>query len=121
MRELLAVTKAISDRNRIRVLMFLRGGELCACQIIEMLRLAPSTVSRHMAVLQQARLVESRKQGRWIYYRLAGDDAPPPVGRAICWLADTLKTDSQIVQDARRLKDVRKMDREKLCARYNRS
>jgi len=51
--------------------MMLSGGELCACQIIEMLGLAPSTVSKHMSILRQAGLVETRKEGRWIYYRLA--------------------------------------------------
>ena len=120
MRELLAITKAISDRNRIRVLMFLRGRQLCACQVIEMLRLAPSTVSRHMAVLERARLVESRKEGRWVFYRLAGKDAPPPVSRAIRWLTDALKNDKQVLQDARRVEVVCRMDKEKLCARYNR-
>ena len=121
MRDILSVTKAMSDRNRARVLMFLQTGELCACQIIEMLRLAPSTVSRHMAVLQQGRLVESRKEGRWIYYRLVGKDAPLPVRRAIRWLAESLKADKQIAQDAARLAQVRTTDREKLCTKHNRS
>jgi len=120
-RDILAITKALADGSRLRVLMLLQTGELCACQIIEMLRLAPSTVSRHMAVLHQGRLVESRKEGRWIYYRLAGKDAPPPARRAIRWLGESLKNDRQIVQDARRLERVHKMDPEKLCARHNRS
>ena len=60
MRGCLAITKALSDANRVRVLMGLTTGELCVCQIIEMLSLAPSTVSKHMSVLRQARLVESR-------------------------------------------------------------
>ena len=73
MREFMAAAKALADENRVRVLLFLRGGkELCLCQIVEMLGLAPSTVSKHMAVLYQAGLVESRKEGRWIYYRLPG-------------------------------------------------
>jgi ArsR family transcriptional regulator len=59
------IAKALSDASRVRTLMFLRGGELCVCQIIEMLGLAPSTVSRHMNVLQRAGLVRARKQGRW--------------------------------------------------------
>jgi len=77
MREFMAIAKALADESRTRVLMFLRGGELCVCQIVEMLGLAPSTVSKHMAILHQARLVESRKDGRWTYYRLPKEDAPP--------------------------------------------
>ena len=72
----MAVAKALADENRVRVLLTLCGRELCVCQIIEMLGLAPSTVSKHMAILKQARLVESRKEGRWMFYRLAGEDAP---------------------------------------------
>ena len=76
MREVIAVTKALADRSRMRALLALRQQELCVCQLIELLDLAPSTVSKHMSVLHQARLVESRKEGRWVHYRLAGEDAP---------------------------------------------
>ena len=76
MRDLMAVLKALADENRVRALMALRPRELCVCQIIELLGLAPSTVSKHMAILKQARLVDSRKQGRWMFYRLAKREAP---------------------------------------------
>lgn len=82
MRELLAVTKALSDPNRVRALMALQAGELCVCQVIELLGLAPSTVSKHMAVLCQARLVETRKEGRWVFYRL-GEHPDPLLDGAI--------------------------------------
>ena len=120
MRNFLAVTKALSDPNRVRTLMFLHGGELCLCQIIEMLELAPSTVSKHMAVLYNARLVEPRKEGRWVYYRLSGArDAA--VRGAIGWARDALASDRQVLADAKAIKTVRKTDREKLCAGYSRS
>ena len=118
MREFLAVTKAMSDESRVRILMFLVGGELCVCQIIEMLGLAPSTVSKHMSVLHQARLVESRKQGRWIHYRLAGPDAPPSAQDAIAWMRNSLARDPAVRQDGKRLRSVRKTSKEQLCTRY---
>jgi ArsR family transcriptional regulator len=68
--EFIAITKALSDKHRVRAFMALRVGELCVCQIIELLSLAPSTVSKHMAILKTAGLVESRKDSRWVYYRL---------------------------------------------------
>ena len=116
MREFLAITKALADESRTRTLMLLRRGELCVCQIIEMLELAPSTVSKHMAVLHQARLVESRKQGRWIYYRLADADAPRRVLDAIEWAQRSLARDPQVGQDARRLRVVRRTDPRLLCS-----
>ncbi len=76
MREVLDVTKALADGNRLRVLMALGGGELCVCQIVELLQLAPSIISKHMAILRQARLVESRKEGRWMYLPAAGSGCP---------------------------------------------
>jgi len=120
MREFMAVTKALSDQNRVRALMLLRGGQLCLCQIIEMLRLAPSTVSKHMTLLRRAGLVEVRKKGRWRYYRLAGKGAPGLVRGAIRWTLESLNNESQIAKDRKRLKVVCKMRREKLCAHYRR-
>ena len=66
--EFLNVTKALAEENRLRILLALGVEELCVCQIIELLELAPSTVSKHMSVLKQARMVDSRKDGRWTYY-----------------------------------------------------
>jgi len=118
MKEFMSVAKALADENRVRVLMFLREGELCVCQIVEMLGLAPSTVSKHMAVLHQAGLVESRKEGRWMYYRLAGRGASPCVRDAIRWVHKCLGEDPQVLADAKRLAKVCKMSKEDLCLCY---
>ena len=118
MKEFMSVAKALADENRVRVLMFLRDGELCVCQIVEMLGLAPSTVSKHMAVLHQAGLVESRKEGRWRYYRLAGRSAPACVREALRWVQTCLAKDPQAAEDGKRLKAVRKADLADLCTCY---
>jgi ArsR family transcriptional regulator len=68
----LKITKALADGNRMRVLAALiEREELCVCQLTEMLHLATATVSRHMSILHGAHLVQSRKEGRWVHYRLA--------------------------------------------------
>ncbi len=118
MREYIHITKALSDENRVRALMALAGGELCVCQIIELLGLAPSTVSKHMAVLHQAGLVETRKDGRWMYYRLAEYPAPPCVREALAMTTGYLSKDEQIRRDAKTLKCIRKMTRAELCRHY---
>jgi DNA-binding transcriptional ArsR family regulator len=115
MREVLAVTKALADGNRLRVLMALRGGELCVCQIVAFLQLAPSTTSKHMAILRQARLVESRKEGRWMYYRLPDRDAPKAVKDAVAWVRRYLAESPQIVRDEKELKKILNLDPEVLC------
>jgi len=115
MRDFMTVTKALSDENRIRMLMALSEGELCVCQITEIVRLSPSTVSKHMSILRQARLVEGRKDGRWLYYSLPDRDVSEPVRRALHWIRSSLTEDQQILSDAKRLKKVLGLDPENLC------
>ena len=119
--EFLNITKALAEENRVRILLALEVEELCVCQIIELLELAPSTVSKHMSVLRQARLVQGRKDGRWMYYRLADESAPTQVNEAIAWLKKSLSPNERIRKDAKRLKEILKIDREVLCSRQTRS
>jgi DNA-binding transcriptional ArsR family regulator len=109
------VTKALSDEKRVRILMALNGRELCVCQITELLGLAPSTVSKHIQVLANARLVKSRQDGRWRYYRVAGDEASDAVREAIDWTLRSLSKTPKIRKDAERLKEILKLDPEVLC------
>jgi ArsR family transcriptional regulator len=120
MRNLMAVTKALADENRVRILMALRPEELCVCQIVELLRLAPSTVSKHMAILKQARLVDSRKEGRWMFYRLAEDDVPAEAREMTSLVAKLLAGDPQLREDGKQLKRILKTNRDELCRRQNR-
>jgi ArsR family transcriptional regulator len=119
--EFLNITKALAEENRIRILMALQVEELCVCQITELLELAPSTVSKHMSVLRQARLVESRKDGRWMFYRLADESAPAEVNEAIVWIKKSLAPNKRIHEDVKRLKEILKIDRDILCSRQTRS
>lgn len=120
MRELIAVTKALADENRLRIVMALRPGELCVCQIVELIGLAPSTVSKHMSILKQARLVDSRKEGRWMFYRLAENDATVEARRMLALAARLLAGDERTRKDAKQLKRILKMNRDELCRRRNR-
>ena len=115
MRDFLGLAKALADESRLRVLCALKGRELCVCQIIEFLGLAPSTVSKHMSMLHQARLVDSRKEGRWSYYRLAGDDAPKPVRAALAWVTTSLSDSPRVIEDAQAVKRILKCEPEDLC------
>jgi len=109
------ITKALADENRVRMLLALRAGELCVCQITGLFGHAPSTVSKHLSILFQAGLVESRKDGRWIYYRLPGPAAPVPVRQALVWLEQSAGRDPQILADQRQLKKIRQQDPAELC------
>jgi len=114
----MAIAKALADSNRVRTLMFLGDRELCVCRIIEVLGLAPSTVSKHLNVLHRAGLLDSRKDGRWVYYRLARG-GPTAVRRALRFVRQCLADDPQAAQDARKVRAVCRMSLDQLCCRYN--
>jgi ArsR family transcriptional regulator len=63
--------RAFSDRTRLRLLHLLRGGEVCVCDLVRVLEVPQSKVSRHLAYLRKAGLVAARKEGLWMHYRLA--------------------------------------------------
>lgn len=117
MKEFLHLTKALADEKRIRLLLALRGGELCACQLTELLKLAPSTVSKHLFLLKHAGLLESRKDGRWIYFKLADNHAPVAVREAIDWVKKSLRRSPAALADAKSLKLILKEDPSELCKR----
>lgn len=66
------VFRAFSDRTRLRIMNLLLGREeLCVCDLISVLELPQAKVSRHLAYLRKAGLVEGRRNGQWVYYRLS--------------------------------------------------
>lgn len=106
----ITVLKAMGHPVRLRILTMLRGGELCVCQMTALLDLATSTVSAHLADLKRAGLVNERKDGRWVFYRLS--DEQPPVLASV-W--ETVSKDAQVQADARLLRQIRKVDIAELC------
>jgi ArsR family transcriptional regulator, arsenate/arsenite/antimonite-responsive transcriptional repressor len=73
--------QALGDATRLRILGLLSAGEICVCHIHESLRVSQPKASRHLAYLRRAGLVETRRQGLWVYYRLA--ETSDPVERTI--------------------------------------
>ncbi|HEY7883922.1 MAG TPA: metalloregulator ArsR/SmtB family transcription factor [Cellvibrionaceae bacterium] len=63
--------KCLADDTRLRSLLLLHTlGELCVCDLVTALQLSQPKISRHLAQLRDCALVDSRKQGKWVYYRL---------------------------------------------------
>ncbi len=115
LRPTLRITKAVSDLQRLRILMMLKHGELCACQIVEVLSLAPSTVSKHLSILSDAGLVDMRKESRWAYFRLSDDPLEVSAHTMLKWLEDAIKDDPVIRQDSKKLQAITAIDPEILC------
>ena len=118
MQSFLKITKALADESRLRMLMALGLGELCVCQLTELLGLAMSTVSKHLSVLHQAGLVTVRREGRWMYYSLPGKGAPSAAREAVAWVRLSLAASERARRDAKRLKKVLAMDLARLCKRH---
>lgn len=105
--DFITVCRALSDENRVRILMALRGRKLCVCQITAFLDLAPSTTSKHLSILRQARLIEGSKDGRWVYYRLATSARTSKLVRdALGWTTAHLEHDSMTIEDQARMEAI---------------
>jgi ArsR family transcriptional regulator, arsenate/arsenite/antimonite-responsive transcriptional repressor len=63
--------RALADPTRLRILNLLADRELCVCYFVEILRLSQPKISRHLAYLRRAGIVASRREGKWMHYRLA--------------------------------------------------
>jgi ArsR family transcriptional regulator len=97
--------KALSDRNRFRVVAaLLQIKELCACQIHEWLGVTGATASKHMSILVTSGLVLSRKDGRWVHYRINREQAN--LRPLMSWIRNQVKADIDLLEDLKDLSSV---------------
>ncbi len=116
LRDYEAVLKAAADPNRARILKMLEGGEMCVCQIVTALELSQSTISKHLSLLRAADLVDERKDGRWVYFRLADSPVNEYAQVFLPLLRGWLKKDSLVLGDAQKVSRIRRIPVEQLCA-----
>jgi ArsR family transcriptional regulator len=83
LRPLVGTLKALAHPVRLRILALLRGGELCVCEVAEVLGLAPSTVSEHLTALRRSGVVREWKVGRWVHVALSDQDSARPMLEAL--------------------------------------
>ena len=113
----MAITKALSDPGRVRILLSLRRGELFVCPVTALFALAPSPLYKHLSILRNAGLILSRKAERWVYYRLPDRTAPIAVLEALDWVQKSLVKTDEAAADAKRLQKILKMDLADICRR----
>jgi len=100
--EMETLFKALADETRLRILGLLLTGEVCVCNIHESLRIPQSKASRHLAYLRRSGLVETRRDGLWIHYRL-GRRADPVLGAIVDAVRHALSHLDVVRKDAERL------------------
>jgi DNA-binding transcriptional ArsR family regulator len=118
MRQLEAALKAAGDPTRTRILKLLEHRELCVCQIQAVLRLAPSTVSKHLTILRTAGLVEDRREGKWTEYALSTEGTNSFADAVLRILRGPLDRDPLVVADRRRLREVKAIPLVELCVTF---
>ena len=92
----LKVMKALSDRNRVKIIKMLQGQEMCVCELQAALGLTQPSVSKHLRLLEDAGLVEGRKEGSWMNYRLPATADSVYAGHLLTVLQDWLNEDREI-------------------------
>jgi ArsR family transcriptional regulator len=95
--------KALGDETRLRIVALLAHGELCVCHLQEALELPQPSVSRQLALLRSAGLVEDRREGSWVYYRLLPQQ-DPDCERQVRGLVRGFAEDEALRRDVERLR-----------------
>jgi DNA-binding transcriptional ArsR family regulator len=107
------VGRALAHPTRVRLLALLAEGELCVCQTVAVLEQAASTISEHLSDLKRAGLVQERREGKLVFYRLADDRALRAHAKGvIARVAD----DPVVARDRDLVARLRKVDVAVLCA-----
>jgi ArsR family transcriptional regulator len=101
--EMEGLFKALADATRLRILGLLLTGEVCVCDIHESLRIPQPKASRHLAYLRRAGLVETRRDGLWIHYRL-GKLADPVLAAIVAAVRHALTHTDTVHRDGERLR-----------------
>ena len=112
MREFVKVMKALSDKNRVKIVKMLQHRLMCVCEIRETLGISQSSVSKHLKILEEAGLVAYSKEGLWVNYYLADGMKSPYVSVLMGNLRHWLENDPEIMELVKRLP---RIQRENIC------
>jgi len=112
-----SVFKAAADPTRVRILKILEGGRLCVCQIIAILSLGQSTVSKHLFLLRAAGLIKDRRDRKWVHYSLDRGSNSPYAARMLRNLRSWLNEDPVIAKDRERATIARAIGPMAVCER----
>lgn len=104
MKDVLRILRLLSDETRLRIVMILMRRELCVCQIMAVLGISQPLISRNLALLDDAGLLNERREGKLVFYSLR-KDLPQFISRLIKSISEELKDDEVTLVDLETLKD----------------
>jgi ArsR family transcriptional regulator len=114
MKNFIKVMKALSDPNRVRILKMLQNKLMCVCEIQEALQISQSSVSKHLKILEEAGLVDFKKDGLWVNYYLTDGRETPYASSLMGNLRHWLEDDPETKELINRLPFIR---REEICCK----
>ncbi|UCG35285.1 MAG: winged helix-turn-helix transcriptional regulator [Candidatus Omnitrophota bacterium] len=114
MDEKIKTFKALSDKNRLRILKLLEAKPLCVCELNAILEIAQSSTSQHLKVLKDVGLIKDKKQSYWVNYYLAQNVKDNFIREQLKIIAKSFNDDAVIKKDNRM---VRKINRKSLCCK----
>ena len=117
LREYEMVMKAVADPTRVRILKILEAGEMCGCQIVAILELSQSTISKHLFLLRMSGLVKERKEKKWVHYALPRTGGSRYARKMLTALRGWLDMDQVVERDRRREALARELGPENICER----
>lgn len=113
MKQTINTLKVLGEENRLRIFLALDQNELCVCQIVALLRLAPSTTSKHLALLYQAGIIDQRREGKWAFYKVS-----PEWRKNNClheWLIENFQKSAACKAEKTRLQEILATPLDQLC------
>lgn len=108
------IFKALSDPNRLRILKMLQTKYLCVCEITDVLKLATSTVSKHLSILKSTGFIIEEKDGKWVNYLINPRPSDARISSVLSTLDFWISDDQLIISDKQKVKRV---DRNEVCSR----
>lgn len=114
MKEFTRVMKALSDPNRVKIIKMLQQKTLCVCEMREALQISQPAVSKHLKVLEDAGMVDFRKDGLWVNYHLTDGSRSPYVASLLGNLRHWLESDPEVAGLTEKLPTI---NREEVCRR----
>lgn len=112
MDDFVKIMKALSDKNRIRMLKMLELKPLCVCEIKSVLDISTSTVSSHLSILKNSGFISDKKDGKWVEYSLKRNAEDPVLHQILAMLPGWLNENELVISDKKKLKNV---DRNLIC------
>lgn len=97
-----ALFSALADRTRLRLLNLMRGDEICVCFLVEILKTNQPKISRHLAYLRRAGVVTTRREGKWMHYRIV-EPSDQCASRVMDEVMGWLARDREMQRDRERL------------------